>query len=206
MKKIVIFSFLFIVLVACLLVGYKIWQRSIMDLSPAQIESIESIKTFSKSNVKGDVVLVAKDSMIFKEINNFFGIGSIWVFDKKGKTIESNIEQFGGICFSDIKKEIIEEDLKFSNLSLNQKFFNQENDFYKKLINSTIVIDDKEIDINKYDYVITYGWAKYYGMSYKNDQIIDIYDYIKKNNKKVLLIAVNTDLMDFWDTKNSISK
>lgn len=107
------------------------------------------------------------------------------------------------MCFEDIKNDIIEKDLNFSNSTIDQVFFNQKNDFYKKLQNSTIAVDQKTIDLDKYDYVITYGWAKYYGMTYKNSQVVDIYNYIKQNNKKVLIVAVNIDSMDFWNDSTS---
>lgn len=56
--------------IVCLFIGYKIWQRSIMELSTPQLESLASISAFSAANVKGDVVLVVKDSISFDEVQN----------------------------------------------------------------------------------------------------------------------------------------
>lgn len=201
-----------LIVFACLvtfLVGYKIWQRQIMDLKNPELESVKSIVDFKQlNNVSGELTLIAKDTAAFyKVINPYFDNGGIWVFDSRGKTIDANIENLGGSCFEDIKDDIVKSDFYFKNTTLNQNFFNEKHNFLDELVVSTVSIgaegikDMSEYSFDDYEYIVVYGWSKYYGMSHSNSQIKEIEAQINSSDKKVLLVGVNVDYVDYWYPK-----
>lgn len=212
-KKIVkkVFKILLIVfsLLVVLFIGNKIWQQQTMDLKNPELESVQSISEFKlQSHVPGDILLIAKDTISFDDIvDNYFGNGRIWVFDNKGAVLETNVAYSNsfGACFRNIKNNIIKKDFDFSNSTIEPSFLKR--DFLKELIDNTLLIEgvsavELEADaFNAYDYIVVYGWSKYYGMSHKNSQIKEIDEYIKSNDKKVLLIGVNVDYVDYWYPK-----
>jgi parallel beta-helix repeat protein len=210
LKRILKVTLIIIAVLAVLLIGNKIWQHQVMDLKNPELESIQSISDFKQqNNVSGEIVLIAKDTTSFYNIiNPYFGNGGIWVFDNKGNVLETNVAYSNsfGACFREIKNNIIKKNFDFSSSTI-EPSFTKEN-YFEKLLKSTVlvnnatVVESLEYPFENYEYIIVYGWSKYYGLSYKNSQVKEIDDYIKSNNKNVLLVSVNVDYADYWYPKN----
>lgn len=209
-RKVVRVVLLIVFFLAVFLISYKSWQKKIMDLRNPELETVETIYYFKEENdVVGDFILIAKDTTSFDNVvNPYFGNGGIWIFDGKGTTLEANIENHGGACFQDIRDIIVKKDFDFTSSQIDFAFFNRENNFFDKLLQNTVSVEEErvtdliEYPFGKYDFIIVYGWSKYYGMSHKNSQIKEIDEYIKSNDKKVLLIGVNVDFVDYWYPKD----
>lgn len=192
-----------------LAIGNTIWQQQAMDLKNPELESVQSISDFKQKNyVPGDILLIAKDTTSFNDIvDTYFGNGRIWIFDNKGAVLETNVAYSNafGACFRDIKKNIVKKDFDFSSSTIDPSFLKKE--FFKKLIDNTLLIEgvsavDLSDDLfNNYEYIVVYGWSKYFGMSYKNPQVKEIEDHIKTENKNALLVGVNVDYVDYWYPK-----
>lgn len=99
-----------LLLIALLVVGciafYKWKQASFLGLSDPQVETPKSIMDYANTHGLHGEVFVPKDAEAHATLNEYFGWGQIYVFDKDLQLIDCNLESLGGQCFQDVSDDI----------------------------------------------------------------------------------------------------
>jgi len=195
MKKFRPYLYILAVIILSLF-GYKYYQKKQMANFKPKIETIQSLNTFVKQNdcISKSVVIVPKSFDSYLALQNYFGVGSAYIFDQNFHVIDNNITSENGSCFADLSKNICE-----GNFRKNKDFIEKSKGREKLLFDNTIEINNKPLNYDGYDYVIVYSWAKFLPPSY-DKQLLSFTNCV--DSKKVLIISLNLDILNTWNISN----
>ena len=178
---------------------YKKWQSDSMGYSAPAIETIESILATSTTEGVPGVVLIPVDTNGFEFVNKYFDLGMVYIFNKDQKVVDSNILSFGGTCYTDIITSVCKG---FTTTSDPEKL--KESDkipLLDSLLASTFPLTQAGFEnLDQYDYIIAYGWAKFMKASYK-PQPVELAACVEQHRQqglKILILAVNNDFVSNW--------
>ena len=171
------------------LIGQKIYLTYKYNSYVPQIETKESILKFLKETkvIDSNSVYRIKDTLMMNEMDNLFCPNKIYIFDKSGTVLDNNIKKEEGTCYADlIKKMCSGADLKNSNFnSLIKNRFQTLKQNIEPLIENQITFED-------FEYIIVFGWAKYFPESCDADAL-KFLECLKSNYNHVYVVALNFD-------------
>lgn len=190
---------LILLIIITILFSYKFYQKKkFANYKPKIVtkkELLSLLKNHNSMNINS--VIIPNNYNSFLNLQNSFGAGSIYVFNKKREVIDNNIISENGSCLSDISLNICE-----NNLNHNSEFKEKIKDRFNLLISNTKNLNNQKIKYETYDYLVLYSWAKYLPPTYD----IKTLEFLKCKNSKMLIISLNMDLLDEWNIPREIKK
>lgn len=177
------------------LVGQKVYLTQKYKSYQPKYVSQDEISDFVDKHPLLDIndVYRLKSDSNYTDMDNVFGPGKIYIFDKEGKVLDNNISSEKGTCHADLVKKMCK-----GEVLINQQFEEKLYDRFDKLKQNILRIDGDKFEPNDADIYICFGWAIYFPVS-TDDVTLKFIECAKKNYPNASIIAINFDLQQQFE-------